>query len=183
LNPKKSALLAKIIEIFTECILKFINIMLKIQYCYGVQKTYNGGEPMTVFKDAVVKISESLKTLSEALDAISQGIDDYVKSEKAASAETKPATRKARSVKKKAAAPAKKKPAKAKKKVSKAKKPAKVTANVAVLNAIKASDNGANVEFLKEQTGFDAKKIANVLYRLKKQGEIKAIRRGVYTSL
>ena len=35
---------------------------------------------------------------------------------------------------------------------------------------------------ISEKTGYDAKKVANVVYRLKKQGKIKSIDRGTYTA-
>jgi hypothetical protein len=138
---------------------------------------------MERLKDVVVRIGESLEALSEALNTIGQSLDEYVKSKKTAPAETKPPARKARSAKKKAKAPARKRRAKVKTKVSTAKKPAKATAPAVVLEIIKKSDNGATIAHLKEQTGFDGKKIANSIYRLKKQGAIKATGRGVYTSL
>ena len=34
---------------------------------------------------------------------------------------------------------------------------------------------------LSEQTGFDTKKLNNIIYRLKKQNKIKSVRKGVYT--
>jgi predicted transcriptional regulator of viral defense system len=34
---------------------------------------------------------------------------------------------------------------------------------------------------LREKTGFESKKIANILFKLKKQGRIKSVGKGVYT--
>ena len=49
-----------------------------------------------------------------------------------------------------------------------------------VLAIIKASKNGINTNSLAQQTGFNAKKIANIIYKGTKSGQIKTIKRGVY---
>ena len=150
---------------------------------------------MEGIKDSIDKINESLKALAEAFNKVSKGIDAIVKAQAAAETVTKPADRKTKAGKKKSAVSkkkvaarkvnpaAKKKPVPARKVKAAKTTPTKVTATMAVLNAIKNSDNGANVAFLRKQTGFDAKKIANNLYRLKKQGAIKTTGRGIYTSV
>ena len=131
---------------------------------------------MKEINDAVLKISEGLKILSQVFEKFSQVVAGYVETEKEA---TK--TQKAKPVKKKAVKSANvAKTRKAKKKTSSA-KPAKVTATVAVLDMIKGAEGGANVGMIKEKTGFNDKQISNCVYRLKKQGVIKSIGRGVYT--
>lgn len=54
------------------------------------------------------------------------------------------------------------------------------TAGDAVLNLIARTRKGIDIHSLKEETGFDDKKIYNIIYRLKKQGKITIIRKGVY---
>jgi predicted Rossmann fold nucleotide-binding protein DprA/Smf involved in DNA uptake len=49
-----------------------------------------------------------------------------------------------------------------------------------VLGIVKRSKKGVNFNTLKKKTGFNDKKISNVVYRLKKQGKIKAGDKGVY---
>jgi len=51
-----------------------------------------------------------------------------------------------------------------------------------VLNAIKDIGDGASVADIKEQTGFDDKKIRNILNRLNREGRIKRKKRGVYVA-
>ena len=149
---------------------------------------------MEGIKDSIKKVSENLQDLSEAFNKISLGIEEYVKAQSTAPAAKKTVTRKATTAKKKAATSAKvtktrKVQPKAKKRtapVKKAKatptKPVRVTATAAVLDIIKNADNGTNVGILKEKTGFNDRKVANCIYRLKKQGVIKSTVRGVYTS-
>jgi predicted transcriptional regulator len=57
----------------------------------------------------------------------------------------------------------------------------KATASTEVVFEIinKANAPVDNVKISKK-TGFDAKKVANVVYRLKKQGKIKSVDRGTY---
>ena len=113
----------------------------------------------------------------------------------AAPAAKKAVIRKAKPVKKKAATSAKvaktkKVQPKTKKRTTPVKKakatstnPVRVTATAAVLDVIKNADNGTSVGLLKEKTGFNDRKVANCIYRLKKQGMIKSAGRGVYTSM
>ena len=150
---------------------------------------------MEGIKDSIKKVSENLQDLSEAFNKISMGIEEYVKSQSTAPATEKTVTRKATQAKQKAATPAKvtktrKVQPKAKKRTTPVKKntptPTKlvrVTATDAVLDIIKNADNGTNVGILKEKTGFNDRKVANCIYRLKKQGVIKSKGRGVYTSV
>ena len=135
---------------------------------------------MKEINDAVLKISEGLKILSQVFEKFSQVVAGYVETEKEA-----PKTQKAKPVKKKAVksanvAKTRKAKPKAKKKAPTS-KPAKVTATAAVLDIIKSSGDGANVGIIKEKTGFNDKQISNCVYRLKKQGAIKSVGRGVYT--
>ncbi len=81
--------------------------------------------------------------------------------------------------------PARKAPAKPKKKVAKkvvkkavAKKP--VTAVDTVLNIIRRSKKGISSAAIVEKTGFVPQKVHNIVYKLKKQGKIKSVGRGLY---
>ena len=69
------------------------------------------------------------------------------------------------------------------KKVKKAapKKPAKVkTAYDTVMEIINRSKKGVTTAQLKAKTGFNDKKIANVIYKARKQGKVKSEQKGVY---
>ena len=135
---------------------------------------------MKEINDSVQKIGESLQALSQAFEKFGQVVAEVVKTQQGA-----PKARKVKLAKKKAVASAKvaktrKVKPKTKKKAPTA-KPAKVTATAAVLDIIKGADNEASVGFIKEKTGLSDKQISNCVYRLKKQGAIKSVGRGVYT--
>ena len=54
------------------------------------------------------------------------------------------------------------------------------TALVKVLAVIENSKGGVDTALLKKKTGLEEIKIRNVIFRLKKQGKIKSMGRGVY---
>ncbi len=57
---------------------------------------------------------------------------------------------------------------------------AKMTATEKILSIIEKSASGADIARLKARTGFEDKKIRNIVFRLTKQGTIKRAGRGVY---
>ncbi|MGB5985631.1 MAG: hypothetical protein WBG37_10030, partial [Desulfobacterales bacterium] len=60
---------------------------------------------------------------------------------------------------------------------------AKKSTALAELNALIATyPDGVDTNELKAKTGFDDKKIHNIVYKLKKQGQIKTLRKGIYVS-
>ncbi len=61
-----------------------------------------------------------------------------------------------------------------------AKKVKKVAAGEAALAIIKSSRKGVDKATLIKKTGFEGRKIGDVIYRLKKQGKIKSAGRGIY---
>jgi len=81
---------------------------------------------------------------------------------------------KAKAVKKKA--PARK--VAAKKAVPKKAKP--VTAADTALAIIKRYKKGVGMAALMEKTGYNQKKISNLVFKLRKQGKVKTVDRGVY---
>ena len=76
--------------------------------------------------------------------------------------------------------PVKKAKAKAKAKPKAAKKPVKVSAAATVLAIIKRSRKGVDVATLKNKTGFESRKISNIVQRFKREGKIKSGGRGIY---
>ncbi len=56
------------------------------------------------------------------------------------------------------------------------------TASDIVLDVIKASNNGADLNAIQRKTAFEEKKLRNIIYRLSKQDKIRRIRRGIYVS-
>lgn len=57
----------------------------------------------------------------------------------------------------------------------------KVSAIGTVLEIINQSKNGVSTKTLEKKSGFNARKISNVLFKLKKQGKVKSEKRGVYS--
>lgn len=66
------------------------------------------------------------------------------------------------------------------KKASAKKTESKATAFDTVISLISRSKTGVNTSQLKAKTGFDDKKIANIIYKGKNRGLIKSIRKGIY---
>lgn len=71
---------------------------------------------------------------------------------------------------------------KASKKTS-AKKATSKTATDTVLSIIKESRNGLNTAALEKKTTFDAIKVRNIIFRLKRQGKIQSKDRGIYVAI
>lgn len=115
-----------------------------------------------------------LKTVVDGMRSMAQGIE--ILAEKM---DTIAKSRMDEKPKKKAKAkPARKAPAKPKKTVQKKEKPA--TAAETVLGIINKSKKGVDTATLIKKTGFESKKIHNIVYKLKKQGKIKSVEKGVY---
>ncbi len=129
-------------------------------------------------------LESMLKTFAEGLKGLAQGIETVAgKIEEisvAGTDEPKPAPK---PKPKKAAAKKKKRAPRRKKIIAKktaAKKKARGDASDAVLKIVVKAKNGVKTAYLKDETGFDDKKIRNIIYKLKKQGKIKSAHRGVY---
>jgi predicted Rossmann fold nucleotide-binding protein DprA/Smf involved in DNA uptake len=117
------------------------------------------------------EIEVFVKTVVDGMKVMAQGIETL--------AEKLDTIAKSRFDEKAKAKPARKAPAKPKKVVKKAvKKPA--TAVDTVLGIINRSKKGVDTATLVKKTGYDNKKVANLVYKLKKQGKIKSEEKGVY---
>lgn len=117
-----------------------------------------------------------LKTVAEGLKAMAQGIESLASQIDGLSQtgeKSKPAPNK------KAAKPsaAKKDKGKVAAKTPKAKP---VTAIEKIYGFVARAKNGTDVETLMKKTGYNNKKVYNVLYKLKKQEKIKSLGRGKY---
>jgi len=115
-------------------------------------------------------VSDGLKTLAKGVEAIAEKVDEASKSQDAVK-------------------PKNKKPSTSAKKIKTARKPAKkksVTSETdtdKVLAIIGRSKKGASTTTIMQKTGYNQKKIANIVYRLRKQKKIKSVDKGVYTTL
>ncbi len=151
--------------------------------------------------------ADGLKTLAQGVAAVACKLEEFSKAEPEAEPEAKPKAKAKPGPKpgrkpgpkpgpkpgskpgpkpgaKKKAAPAKKTRAPRRKKII-AKKPgpkkkARGDASEAVLKLVANVKEGVKTAYLKEETGFDDKKIRNIIYKLKKQERIKSAQRGVY---
>jgi predicted Rossmann fold nucleotide-binding protein DprA/Smf involved in DNA uptake len=110
--------------------------------------------------DGMKVMAQGIETLAEKLDTIAKARLDETPKRKAE------------------AKPARKAPAKPKKPVQKKEKPA--TAAETVLSIINRSKKGVDTATLMKKTGYNQKKIANLVFKLRKQGKIKNVAKGVY---
>ena len=116
---------------------------------------------MTLKKD----ITAIGKKLEKLLKAVETSETNVAKASKAKVVKAKPAKK----------APAEKAPA--------IKKAVKVTATDLVLNIINKSENGVDTATLMKKTGFNQKKVTNILQRTFKQGKIQRADKGIYVGL
>ena len=65
-------------------------------------------------------------------------------------------------------------------KTTRKKKAPAITATEQVLKIVRRSRKGVDVPMLKAKTGFDDKKVRNIVFRASKEGKIKKIGRGIY---
>ena len=125
----------------------------------------------TQLKKDLMAVNLQIKTLSKNIEKMIVAADKLETTNP--SKKTKAKTAKEASAKKKAA---QSKP--------KASPPAKSTDNLTaadtVLGFIQRSRNGINSLKLIKKTGFNQKKIANIIYKLKKQGKIQSPEKGAY---
>jgi len=136
---------------------------------------------MAILKKDLQAVKSGIKALEKQLEKLLKAYEPMPKAKKVAK---KKAVKKAKSVKK---APAKKAPAKkasakkapAKKAVAK-KKATQVTATDKILQIVKRSKKGVDVPTLKKKSGFDDKKVRNIVFRASKEGKIKKSGRGMY---
>jgi len=120
---------------------------------------------MAILKKDLAAVRKDFKALERKMEKLLKAIEKDAKIKKAA----KPKTTKIKAVKK----------AKAKKTVA-AKKGLQLTATDQILRIVKRSRKGVDVPTLKSKTGFDDKKVRNIVFRASKEGKIKKTGRGIY---
>ena len=110
---------------------------------------------MKRLKKDLQAVSKSLKQLTLRTEKIAKKLDKFEK-----------------------AKPVNKSKVKAKPKVTK--KPVKVSTAATVLAIIKRSRKGVDVATLKNKTGFESRKISDIVQRFKREGKIKNSGKGIY---
>ena len=125
---------------------------------------------MTILKKDLIPLKKEFKAVEKKMEMLFKAVEKIGKAPKAV---TKQAVTK-KTVKAKATqkAPAKKVTAK--------KATAQATATDQILGIIKRFKKGVDVPTLKEKTGFDDKKVRNIVFRASKEGKIKKSGRGIY---
>lgn len=112
-------------------------------------------------------VSDNLKTLAKGVEEIAAKVDEATKSQGSVKAKRKKpaiATKKSTTVKKRPV-----------KKIA-----TQATSSETVMKIIGRSKKGVSSAAIMEKTGYDRKKVANIIYRLGKQGKIKSVQKGVY---
>ena len=117
-------------------------------------------------------IAQDLKALNKDIQSLGKTLDRLLKAvEKDTKSKAKP-TKKIAAKK----APTRKAPAK----TAPAKKAAPPTATDEILKIIRRSKKGVDAPTLIKKTGFNQKKVRNILFRTYKQGKIKRMEKGIY---
>lgn len=146
---------------------------------------------MKELKDVLGMVADGLKSFAEGMgmiagkvDALAQSIGDAEtksRAPKQKAAKAKPEKVKKTTAKKPVARAAVKRPAKKNSLNAAPEKKEAVTASDAVLEVISHAGDGLSTGAIMEKTGFDKKKVSNILHRLKQQGKIENAKRGVYS--
>jgi lambda repressor-like predicted transcriptional regulator len=119
-------------------------------------------------------LKQDLQTLKKEIKALDKKMEKLIA---AVDKSKKPTTGKKTTAKSVKAKSTKKAPAK---KALAKKKTTKLTATDQVLRILKGRKRGVNVATLMKKTGFDSKKIQNIIHRIYKQGKIKRVGKGLY---
>ena len=126
-------------------------------------------------------IEKQLTAVQKKLTAIKLKVDNLLEAVEETSV-TKPS--KAKAIKAKPVKKATKtKAAKKAPKASAKEQTVKVTATDQVLNIINNSEKGVDAAKLVKETGFNQKKVTNIIQRTLKQGKIQRADRGIYVGL
>lgn len=129
---------------------------------------------MNILKD-LQKVKDTINAMVQTVSKIAAVVDEMGKADAEAVKEKPTKTHRAKKIA--AAKPVKGKESKA---PSAGKPSGKQTAGDTVLEIIKTSDSGINTPALMKKTGFNQKKVQNIVFKLKKQGKIKTVGKGMF---
>jgi hypothetical protein len=122
---------------------------------------------MAILKKDLQAVKKSIKVLEKKLEKLLQ---DYEKPQR---------SKAARKVKRRTAK-AKSKPRAVASKTKGRRRSPQMTATEQILKIVRRSRKGVDVPTLKAKTGFQDKKVRNIIFRASKEGKIKKIGRGIY---
>jgi len=125
---------------------------------------------MAILKKDLLSLRKEFKVVEKKMEVLLKAVEKSGKAPKAAA--KKAVTGKTVKAKTNKKAPAKKVAAK--------KTMLQTTATEQILGIIKRFKKGVDVPTLKKKTGFDDKKVRNIVFRASKEGKIKKSGRGVY---
>ena len=118
--------------------------------------------------------------LKRDLQAVKRDIKALEKKlEKLLKAYEKPRPKAAKKVKRRTVKTRAKRRAVAKRATGRKKAP-QITATEQILKIVRRSRKGVDVSTLKTKTGFEDKKVRNIIFRASKEGKIKKVGRGIY---
>ena len=123
---------------------------------------------MAILKRDLQAVKRDIKALEKKMEKLLKAYGEPRKPKKTKKAKRKTVKAKARRV------------VAAKKAVPRKKAAKKTTSTEQILKIIKRSRKGVNVPALKAKTGFEDKKVRNIIFRASKEGKIKKIGRGIY---
>jgi hypothetical protein len=145
-----------------------------------IDKNLNRRNSMKEIKSILKAVTDGLKAMAKGIDAVAAKVGEMSKQpakvKKAAKGPSRKAKPKAKATKK---APAKKAAPKITSETTSKDETVKTAVN-AVFDIIKESEQGIDTAALTEKTGFDRKKIANIVFKLRKQGKITSVSKGAY---
>ncbi len=125
---------------------------------------------MTILKKDLSSLRKEFKAVEKKMEMLLKAVEKSVKTPKAAATKTViRKTVKAKTTKKAAVM-----------KVAAKKTTPHATATDQILRIIKRFKKGVDVPTLKKKTGFDDKKVRNIVFRASKEGKIKKSGRGIY---
>ncbi|MGD9138876.1 MAG: hypothetical protein PVH42_19080 [Desulfobacterales bacterium] len=128
---------------------------------------------MAILKKDLLSLQREFRAVEKKMAMLLKAVENSGQSPKA---DTKKVV-KGKSVKAKTAKKA------AIKKAAASKKATQVTATDQILRIIKRFKKGVDVPTLKDKTGFDDKKVRNIVFRASKEGKIKKSGRGIYVGV
>ena len=123
---------------------------------------------MEVLKKDLQSVVKALKSLAKKTERIKKKLDKLAMAKAPKKAKAKPKV-KARKVKKKEV-----------KRKAVAKNAKRAPASETVFKIIKRSSKGVRTATLQAKTGFKEKKVRDIIYRLKNQGQIKSAQTGLF---
>ena len=122
---------------------------------------------MAILKRDLQAVKRDIKALEKKMEKLLKAYGKPQKPKKAAKPKRKAVKAKPR---RKAVA----------KKIARRKKAPQVTATEQILRIVRRSRKGVDVPTLKTKTGFEDKKVRNIIFRASKEGKIKKAGRGIY---